>query len=236
MKKLNYTLLFFICLLLACSTEPTEQAVKQMNEIRNRLKKAAALLPPQGQEKVVTPAKGSLPELFKFNKFSKKEELKVLNINRRHLTAILNGKVFTKDLEEKGVTDFSGYEWEMIDPDPFKNTSETKYSHEKNVKDLYDNQYLRITEIKSYTPGEVDGKTIKKPAEYKVWFWLIDLKNDKLLGSQSVEGISGNYVFTMGKKGEKTDGVKAVAGSAQGTINNKIKKIFSEWAGKPLKE
>ncbi|MEM7014003.1 MAG: hypothetical protein AAF585_21295, partial [Verrucomicrobiota bacterium] len=40
-------LLCFICLLSACSTKPTEQAVKQMNEIRNRLKKAAALLPPQ---------------------------------------------------------------------------------------------------------------------------------------------------------------------------------------------
>ncbi len=235
MKKLHYALLCFICILSACKTEPTEQAAKQMSEIRMRLKKAAALLPAKGQEKVINPKRGSLPQLFTLGEFSKKEELNILQINRPHLAAMLEKNTSVKDADDQGLTIFSASGWEMLDPDPFESNSETKYSHEKNVQDLYDKQYLRVTQVVSYTPGEIENKTIKKSAEYKVWFWLIDLKNNQLLGARQVEGKSGQFVFTMIEKGEKYDGNAALASNARGDVNKKIEGILKEWADKSFK-
>ncbi|WP_299464905.1 hypothetical protein [uncultured Microscilla sp.] len=231
MYKPFYFSLFILFILYSCSSKPSETTLKKIEEIRARLKKAVPLIPKAGDEKLITPVIGSIADIVTYDTIHKKEVLGYEGIDYKYFISVANGSKDAIELKKKQRFLFSSNSWRKLDPHPFAENKFTVEQHAFYVNKLHSLKYICVSRVKSFTPGKGDKTSITKPAHYQVWFWLIDVQNNNIVGSQLLEASSGGYVVIIGN-----NVAEALANDARRSIVNKRNDTIRAWAGKLKKK
>ncbi|EAY31444.1 hypothetical protein [Microscilla marina] len=229
MYKLSYFLLFILFILYSCNSKPSEKTLKKIEEIRARLKKVEPLIPKNGDEKLITPR--FIADIVTYDSLHKKEVLGYEAIDYKYFISVANGSKDAIELKKKQRFLFSSTSWGKLDPHPFAENKFTVEQHAFYVNKLHGLKYICVSRVKSFTPGKGDKTSITKPAHYQVWFWLIDVQNSHIVGSQLLEASSDGYVVII-----DNNVAEAIANNARNNIINKRNNTIRAWAGKLRKE